>query len=80
MSGITIQPHLLVSQLVIMSMATLSCDIELLVQGTPVNKLLQDPAIKKNVFNAKETIVALRRLGTPRSQQLISTCCWSLTC
>ena len=40
-----------------------SRDIELLVQGTPVNKLLQDPAIKKNVFNAKETIVALRRLG-----------------
>lgn len=40
-----------------------SRDIELLVQGTPVNKMLQDPAIKKNVFNAKETIVALRRLG-----------------
>ncbi|WP_134645329.1 DNA polymerase I [Weissella cibaria] len=40
-----------------------SRDIELLVQGTPVNRILQDPTVKKNVFNAKGTIVALRRLG-----------------
>ena len=40
-----------------------SRDIELLVQGTPVNRILQDATVKKNVFNAKGTIVALRRLG-----------------
>lgn len=40
-----------------------SRDIELLVQGTPVNRILQDATVKKNVFNAKGMIVALRRLG-----------------
>ncbi|MDK9677214.1 DNA polymerase I [Weissella cibaria] len=40
-----------------------SRDIKLLVQGTPVNRILQDATVKKNVFNAKGTIVALRRLG-----------------
>ena len=40
-----------------------SRDIDLLIQGTPVHHLLANPAIKKKVFNAKETIVALRRLG-----------------
>jgi DNA polymerase-1 len=40
-----------------------SRDIELLVQETPVNKLLNNDRVKKNVFNAKAMIVALRRLG-----------------
>lgn len=40
-----------------------SRDIELLTQGTPVNQILNDDQVKKNVFNAKAMIVSLHRLG-----------------
>ncbi|QIL50707.1 DNA polymerase I [Weissella coleopterorum] len=38
-----------------------SRDLELLTQATPVRKVLENKAVKKNVFNAKETFVALHR-------------------
>ncbi|MDR3241960.1 MAG: DNA polymerase I [Lactobacillaceae bacterium] len=42
-----------------------SRDIELLYQNTPVYKLLTNANVVKNVFNAKETFVALKRLNVP---------------
>lgn len=40
-----------------------SRDIDLLTQNSPVKRILEDSTILKNVFNAKELYVSLKRLG-----------------